>query len=65
MSVAELLVTYLERGERGALAQRGTETFQAATAPQAGQLALEAAERWIETDRRNRSYRIERLLPPD
>ncbi|HEX3831570.1 MAG TPA: hypothetical protein VHW04_06335 [Solirubrobacteraceae bacterium] len=64
--MADLHVTYYERtGDDSRLVERGREEFEAATSPRAAQLALEAAERWIEPDRRNRTYRIERLLPPD
>jgi hypothetical protein len=64
--MADLHVTYYERIEDdGQLVERGREAFEAGTAPQAAQLALAAAERWIEADRRNRTYRIDRLLPPD
>jgi hypothetical protein len=41
------------------------EDFEDNTAAQAAQRALDAAEKWIEPDRRNRTYRIHRLLPAD
>ena len=64
--MADMRVTYYERRhESSSLEEVGSEEFDANTSPQAAQLALEAAERWISADRRNRSYRIERLLPPD
>ena len=64
--MADLRVTYYERRpDSGSLEEAGTEEFDANTSPQAAQQALEAAERWISVDRRHRSYRIERLLPPD
>ena len=64
--MADVVVTYYERlPESGSLEEAGSEKFDANTSPQAAQEALEAAERWISTDRRHRSYRIERLLPPD
>ena len=60
--MADLRMTYLEREESsGRLAKVDDE----ATSRQAAELALVAAEAWIEPDRRNRSYRIDRLLPPD
>lgn len=64
--MADLHVTYSDRTEDdGQLVERGREAFEAGTSRQAAQLALAAAERWTVPDRRNRTYRIERLLPPD
>jgi hypothetical protein len=64
--MAEIRVTYYERDESaGVLAEVSHEEFDARTAKQAMLAAVESAERWIGPDRRTRTYRIERLLPPD
>ncbi len=64
--MADLRVTYFERQlDSGLLEEVGSEDFEDNTAPLAAQRALDAAEKWIDPDRRNRSYRIDRLLPPD
>jgi hypothetical protein len=64
--MADLLLTYFERDvESGSLEEAGREEFDANTSPEAARQALEAGEEWASADRRNRSYRIERLLPPD
>ena len=59
-------VTYYERDEsEGALAEVRHEEFRGRTSKHAVLAAVESAERWIGPDRRGRTYRIERLLPPD
>ena len=59
-------VTYYERDEyEGALAEVSHEQFKGRTSKQAVLAAVESAERWIGPDRRTRTYRIERLLPPE
>lgn len=64
--MADLRVTYFERQlDSGLLEEVGSEDFEDNTAPLAAERALDAAEKWIVPDRRNRSYRIDRLLPPD
>jgi hypothetical protein len=64
--MADLRVTYFERQlDSGLLEEVGSEDFEDNTAPLAAQRALDAAEKWTDPDRRNRSYRIDRLLPPD
>jgi len=64
--MATLRVTYLDRrSDSGALEEVGHEEFEDHTSPEAADRALEAAQKWIESDLRNRSYRIDRLLPPE
>jgi hypothetical protein len=64
--MAEMRVTYFERDETsGSLEEVTREQFSSKTSKRAARAALEAAERWIEPSRRNRTYRIDRLLPPD
>jgi hypothetical protein len=64
--MAEMRVTYYERHEpEGVLEEVQHEEFNAKTSRQAVRAAAESAERWIEPSRRTRTYRIERLLPPD
>jgi hypothetical protein len=64
--MATLRVTYVERLPGSGLPEDVRhEEFEDHTSPEAAKRALEAAEKWIESDHRNRSYRIDRLLPPE